>query len=197
MKKEIREHLQEAGVIPPTPASTASLSQASADPEPLNIPKTVPETEAEYIERRLREENTERFRNEFAQHEILRKRREEQEAEEAREQLVRNQRERYEHESFVLSETMSETETCPVCGTQRVPKVLVTHNVYGTEDKCIRKPREAKACGIITADAWEMLTDQEKCKGYILRNGASLFNAKVLKEVTPVLYPETINPLLR
>ncbi len=155
------------------------------------------ETEQQYIERRLREENTERFRKEFKQAELLRKQREARESEERAATVAREAREKINEANREARSLNSVTETCPVCGTQRVPVAAVSHLIYGTDDMCIRKPKAAKASGQITPDAWDMLTENEKKNGYILQFGAMLANAKALKDNTPEIIPGTPNPLAR
>lgn len=155
------------------------------------------ETEEQYIERRLREENTERFRKEFQQHELLRVAREKREAEEAKALAEREAREKAEASVREAQEINSKTETCRVCGTQRVSVAAISHPVYGTDSRCIRKPHAAKACGQITPDAWDMLTKDEKNNGYIIEYGMVLTNEKVLKENTPEVLAGTVNPLAR
>lgn len=145
------------------------------------------ETEQQYIERRLREENTERFRKEFQQSELLRISREKREAEEAKATAARQAREKIESASREARVITSETETCSVCGTDRVPTVAISHAIPNTDNKCIRKPKAALASGQITADAWDMLTETEKNNGYIIEFGMLLTNAKKLKDVTPEL----------
>jgi hypothetical protein len=145
------------------------------------------ETEEQYIERRLREENTDRFRKEFQQAELLRIAREKREAQEAKDRTEREKREKVEASVLEARKINSETETCRVCGTQRVPVAAISHPVFGTDNLCIRKPYAAKACGQITSDAWDMLTEAEKRDGYIIEFGIILTNEKVLKEHTPEL----------
>jgi|ERR1017187_2837833 hypothetical protein len=140
------------------------------------------ETENQYIERRLREENTERLRQEYQESQRIA--RAKQEAQEAKELAERAARQAHEAALIVNAKLMSDNETCPVCGSDKIPRTAVMHNIYGTEDRCIRKPRLCKASGIITLDAWDMLTDAEKKNGYVMRGGATLAAAKLLKDNT-------------
>src|ERR1035438_5582319 len=139
------------------------------------------ETEQQFIERRLREENTERFRKEFQQSELLRKQREARDAEEAQAREAREKREKHEQDLCDNKKLLNDVERCPVCGTDRVPVVAVSHPIYGTDRLCIRKTRQAKACGLISPDAWDLLTDAERNSGYIIESGQALRNLKVLK----------------
>ncbi len=143
------------------------------------------ETEQQYIERRLREENTERFRKDFQQAELLRIARENHEAEEAKALAERQAREKIEASVREARATNSAIETCPVCGTERVPVAAISHPVFGTDKRCIRNPKAAKAAGQLTEDQWDMLTEAEKRDGYIIEFGTILTNEKVLKEHTP------------
>jgi hypothetical protein len=145
------------------------------------------ETEQQYVERRLREENTERFRKEFQQAELLRIAREKREAQEAKDRSERQAREKIETSAREARAINSDTETCLVCGTDRVPVAAICHFIYGTDSRCIRKPRAAKATGQLTEDQWDMLTDVEKRDGFIIEYGAGLRNVKVLKDNTPEL----------
>jgi hypothetical protein len=155
------------------------------------------ENEEQYIERRLREENTERFRKEFQQHELLRIAREKREAEEAKTLAQQTAREKVEEQERHARLINSDTETCLICGMHRVPVTAISHAIYDTDSRCIRKPRAAKACGQITLDAWDMLTEAEKNNGYIMKCGMVLTNEKVLKENTPEVLAGTVNPLTR
>jgi hypothetical protein len=143
------------------------------------------ETEEQYVSRRLSEENAERFHKEFQQSEILRVRREAREAEEAKATAARQARDNVNRLRSELQVINSDTETCPVCGTNRVPVVAISHPVFGTNNRCIRKPKAAKAIGLVTPDAWDMLTDDEKTKGYIIIDGTMLSNEKMAKDNTP------------
>ena len=143
------------------------------------------ETEEQYVSRRLSEENAERFHKEFQQSEILRVRREAREAEEAKATAARQARDNIDALKRDVRAINSDTETCSVCGTNRVPVVALSHLVYGTDNRCVRKPHAAKAVGLITEDQWDMLSDDEKVKGFIVINGAQMHNEKVLKDNTP------------
>lgn len=154
------------------------------------------ETESQYIERRVREENTERFRKEFQQHELLRKAAEAREAEEAKNQAERTERGRVDEAARATRAANADTERCKVCG-QEVPKACVSHIVYGTSNKCVRKVKAARACGIITQDAWETLTPEEIENGFIIPEGAVLQVESIYRSVTPELIAGTVNPLLR
>src|ERR1035441_10104524 len=143
------------------------------------------ETEEQYVSRRLSEENAERFHKEFQQSEILRERRELREADEAKSTAARQERERIDALNRELRAINSETEICSVCGTNRVPVAAISHPVYGTDNRCIRKPKAAKAIGLISPDAWDLLTDDEKTKGYIILQGTMMANEKQLKDNRP------------
>lgn len=139
------------------------------------------ETEQQYVERRLREDNADNYRKEYRQSEsIARAKREAQEDKELAERTAR-----LAHEKALLdnAKLLSDVEDCSICG-HSVAKTAVMHNIYGTEDRCIRKPRLAKASGIITEDAWDMLSDVEKTNGFVIRGGATLAAAKILKANT-------------
>lgn len=155
------------------------------------------ETEQQYIERRVREENTERFHQEFKQAELLRIAREKHEAEEAKATAERAAREKINAANREARAINSVTETCPVCGTQRVPVAAVSHAIYGTDNLCIRKPKAAKASGQLTQDQWDELTEAEQRNGFIVELGMMLANAKVLKDNTPEIIPGTVNPLVK
>src|SRR5216683_6994621 len=178
MKSEIRKTLAQEEVLA-SPVAEPTLSTAEIERRADAIvaeqkaikeaapAKVEPETEAQFIERRLREENTERFRKEFAQSEVLRKRREITDAENAKELAARERRESINKASWENRQNQSKTVTCEVCGSQNVPEVAVSHVVWGTDDKCIRKPRVAKASGLLTQDQWDDLSPEEIKNGYV------------------------------
>ena len=148
------------------------------------------ETEQQYVERRLREENTERFSKEYQ--ESQRTARAKQEAQDAMESAKRTARLAQEKALEANAKSLRDVETCPVCGTE-VAKTAIVHHIYNTEDRCIRKPRQAKASGIVTEDAWDMLTDDERKHGFVIKGGATLAAVKTLKENTPELIPGAPN----
>jgi hypothetical protein len=128
------------------------------------------------------------WEKEFQQSELLRKQREIREAEEAKSRAERDARAQFEKASSERRKINSDKENCLVCGTE-VAKVAVVHDVYNTEDRCIRKPRQAKASGILTQDAWDLLVDDEKKNGFIIKGGATLAAVKLLKDHTPEVIP--------
>jgi hypothetical protein len=155
------------------------------------------ETEEQYINRRVREANVEQYRKEFQQSEILRKRREIVEAEEESNRVASVERDHINKLIMERRESNEDTMTCKVCGQQNVPKVAISHIVWNTDNRCIRKPKAAKASGLLTEDQWDSLSPDEKTNGYVIEYGAGLSNVQLLKEHTPELVPGTINPLLR
>jgi len=120
---------------------------------------------------------------EYQTTEALCKQQASREAQDAKEIAARTERLAQEKALEANAKSLRDVETCPVCGTE-VAKTAVMHNIYGTEDRCIRKPRLAKASGIITEDAWDMLSDVEKTNGFVIRGGATLAAAKILKANT-------------
>jgi hypothetical protein len=155
-----------------------------------------PETEDQYVTRMLAEEKTEHYRNQYRHNQLLKKQADAQAAADAPAIAERERR----FEQMVLKEARkkenSDTETCPVCGLANIPKCAVSHPIYGTDDKCFRKPKEARYCGQLNTDQWDMLTGPEKNNGFILRGGEMLGNAARLASVTKEVAPGTPNPLL-
>jgi DNA repair exonuclease SbcCD ATPase subunit len=139
------------------------------------------ETEEQFVERRMREDNADNYRKEYQQSQGIA--RAKQEAQDAKEIAARTERLAQEKALEANAKSLRDVETCPVCGTE-VAKTAIVHHIYNTEDRCIRKPRLCKASGIITEDAWDMLSDAEKKNGFVIKGGATLAAVSTLKKNT-------------
>lgn len=120
---------------------------------------------------------------EYQTAEALRKQQASRDAETAKDNAARSERLAQEKALQANAKSLRDVETCPVCGTE-VAKTAIVHNIYNTDDRCIRKPRLCKASGIITEDAWDMLSDAEKKNGFVIKGGATLAAVKTLKDHT-------------
>jgi hypothetical protein len=125
------------------------------------------ETEAQYIERRIRETQTEIFKTEYAIQQKKRLADAEQALETAKwaaEHEARLKRLASENEHRYISP--QDRVECTVCG-EMVDSLVACHT--SGNDICVRKPREAKMAGRITKDAWDALTEAERNNGYVIK----------------------------
>jgi hypothetical protein len=76
---------------------------------------------------------------------------------------------RMDYENAHLYVSPPQQVTCSVCGVLVVP--TASSHVSGN-NLCIRNPRAAKACGRISRDAYELLTDDQRKNGYIVKEVA-------------------------